>query len=663
MRTGGGDAPSPVRARRRRHAARTGIDLGEAHPHGPGLFSFPHRTACRRRGRPTLPGRRAPRRSRRDGCRCRMRPPPGEEVWDVHDQAHQVHRVDHRCGWRRHRRGGGRAVSFSPSTSRTTAPTTTTSPPTTTMAATTSTRSPSRACLARSSVVDLSGSQERVDGSPFKFRSGSTIDARTAYWNQADSYPLAIRDAGVGTRLDPCLVGGNITTPYPDTDPWERWHGRAGVQIDEPGSQVIGTTVSVEGDGIQYTRRAASWSIVGVHESDIHDDCIEDDGMQSGLVSDSLFDGCFNFLSAQGFSGYTYDGSGNQVTVQNSLVRLGDFTSVSQGPSPGHAFFFKWGQDPPELVPSNTTGHAPELAIKNTIFMADSDTAISGHQGIGMPQSQDAAGNWHDYVTDCSHNTMVWLAAGPYPETLPSCFHVTTDRSVGDRTRGGVAGDAPGHSRSADPTLTSMLTRSTSTQPTTRMSVSGLWSASLALRSPGDQVALAQRLDGEVEAGRGDLGPHLVGSVAGAQRVAEVLDEHVGLARPRPRRARRAWPRPGAGAGRPRRSRRPARHIGPRWSRARPDRPGGAARSSTRRGRTSGSRASGSGSRCSSSCTRSASPASRSRARPWTSIGSDPSTPRMRAFGRAWARRVVTSAGPQPRSSTSSDSRSASAPN
>ena len=313
--------------------------------------------------------------------------------------------------------------STSPSTT-TRATTATTIPPTTTTLPTAS------ACLARSSIWVLSGSQGRVDGSPFNLRPNATIDARRAYWNQANTYQLLIRDAGIATRPNPCLVGGNVTTPYPNTDPWESWHGRAGVEVDEAGSQIIGSTVSVEGDGIQYTRRSSNWTIVGVHESDIHDDCIEDDGMQSGLVSDSLFDGCYDFFSAQGFAGYTFDSSGNHVTIQNSLVRLGDFTSVSQGTSPGHAFFFKWGQDPPGLVPSNTTGHAPGLSIENTIFMADSDTAISGHQGIGMPQWQDASGIWHDYLSSCSNDTMVWLGTGPYPKTLPSCFHVTTDRSV-----------------------------------------------------------------------------------------------------------------------------------------------------------------------------------------------------------------------------------------
>ena len=310
------------------------------------------------------------------------------------------------------------------SASTTTIPATTTIPPTTTTLPTSST------CLARPSVSVLRGPQGRVDGSPFHFAANSAIDARSAYWDRPDTYQLLIRDAGPRTRPHPCLVGGTITTPYPDSDPWSSWHGRAGLAVDEADPQIIGTTISREGDGIQLTPDASNWTIVGVHLSDIHDDCIEDDGMRGGLVADSLFDGCYDFLSAQGFSGYTYDGTGRRVTIEHSLVRLGDFTSVSQGASPGHAFFFKWGQDPPGLDPSNSTGHAPELTIENTLFMADSDTTISGHQGIGMPQWQDASGAWHDYVTHCSNDTMVWLGPGRYPNPLPSCFHVTTDRSV-----------------------------------------------------------------------------------------------------------------------------------------------------------------------------------------------------------------------------------------
>jgi hypothetical protein len=269
-----------------------------------------------------------------------------------------------------------------------------------------------------------------VDGSPFNFASDATIDARRAYWSQANTYQLLLRDAGAATRPNPCLVGGNVTTPYADSDPWTRWHGRTAVTVDEADPQIFGTTISTNGDGIDFSARSKNWTVIGVHMSDIHDDCIQDDGMQSGIIADSLFDGCYNAFSAQGFADYTYDGSHNTVTIQDSLVRLGDFTSVSQGPSPGHAFFFKWGQDPPGLVPSNTTGHAPALSIKNTIFMADSNTAISGHQGLGLPQWRDASGVWHDYLSSCSNDTMVWLGRGPYPHPLPSCFHVTTDRSV-----------------------------------------------------------------------------------------------------------------------------------------------------------------------------------------------------------------------------------------
>jgi hypothetical protein len=336
-------------------------------------------------------------------------------------------------------------MSSSTSTTRRAATTTTIPPTSTTLPA-------SSACLARSSVKVLSGAQARVDGSPFHFATNGAINARRAYWNGAHSYQLLLRDAGPHRRPKPCLVGGFITTPYPDSDPWTAWHGRAGIGVDEAGSQIIGTTVSKEGDGIQLTENASNWSVVGVHLSDIHDDCIEDDGMQGGLVADSLFDGCYDFFSAQGFSGYTFDGSGRNVTIEDSLVRLGDFASVSQGVSPGHAFFFKWGQDPPGLQPSNTTGHAPDLTIKNTIFMADSNTAISGHQGIGMPQWQDASGVWHDYLTSCSNNTMVWLGPGPYPGHLPSCFHVTTDRSVW--TDAVAAWLAAHHTAQAQPPMT-----------------------------------------------------------------------------------------------------------------------------------------------------------------------------------------------------------------
>jgi len=75
----------------------------------------------------------------------------------------------------------------------------------------------------------------------------------------------------------------------------------------------------------------------------------------------------------------------------------------------GHAQFFKW--DP----------LATKLALHDNVFMV-AEVGNSGTGAMGIP----------DTLTDCSNTVMVWLGAGPYPTSLPSCFTVTTDRAVWD---------------------------------------------------------------------------------------------------------------------------------------------------------------------------------------------------------------------------------------
>jgi len=217
-----------------------------------------------------------------------------------------------------------------------------------------------------------------------------------------------------------------VTTPYPDSDSWDQWHDRTGILSEEPGTQILGTSVSAEGDALDFESQATDWSVRGVHLSDIHDDCVQDDEMNSGVIDDSFFDGCYSGISAMGWTGNAYDGTGHTITISNSLIRLADMASVSSGTSPGHSGFFKFAAEPADGI--SAQGHAPDLVITNTVFEADSNTDIGD---MGLPKWKDSqTGAWVDYLKSCSNNTMVWLGTGSYPKPLPSCFKVTTDPQV-----------------------------------------------------------------------------------------------------------------------------------------------------------------------------------------------------------------------------------------
>jgi hypothetical protein len=276
-------------------------------------------------------------------------------------------------------------------------------------------------CLSRTNIRVLSGSQGQLDGERQAIAANQTIDARNAVWDDPISYQVLIRDNLLGLSSNVCFAGGSVSTPYPDSDSWDLWHNRTGILSEEPSTQILGSSVSTEGDALDFESQATNWTVRGVHLRDIHDDCVQDDEMNSGLIDDSFFDGCYSGISAMGFAGNIFDGTGNTITISNSLIRLADMASVSSGTSPGHSGFFKFAGH------MSTEGHSPALVINNTVFEADSNTDIGD---MGIPAWQDASGVWHTYLTSCSNNTMVWLGTGPYPKTLPSCFKVTTDGSV-----------------------------------------------------------------------------------------------------------------------------------------------------------------------------------------------------------------------------------------
>ncbi|HEY6059917.1 MAG TPA: Ig-like domain-containing protein, partial [Gemmatimonadales bacterium] len=115
----------------------------------------------------------------------------------------------------------------------------------------------------------------------------------------------------------------------------------------------------------------------------------------------SFFDGCSTGMSARPYATLD-DGSGNLVLVQNSLFRLQDMDQGYQ--VPGHGGFFKWAEV------------GPQVALYNNVYRADSPSDLGGHT-LGPPQGK---------LRDCANNVMIWLGAGPFPETLPGCFTLLT---------------------------------------------------------------------------------------------------------------------------------------------------------------------------------------------------------------------------------------------
>ncbi len=70
-----------------------------------------------------------------------------------------------------------------------------------------------------------------------------------------------------------------------------------------------------------------NFTVRGAYVTNNHDDCFQNDGMKSGTIEESLFDGCYVSFSTRGYG----SGTTNTVTIRNNLVRLQAFPTYYGG--------------------------------------------------------------------------------------------------------------------------------------------------------------------------------------------------------------------------------------------------------------------------------------------------------------------------------------------
>jgi hypothetical protein len=260
----------------------------------------------------------------------------------------------------------------------------------------------------------LSGETIRLEGEQStRFRElalepGTVIDARGASWSSA---VVGDRPINMGGGPDICWQGGTITGEYPTSDTWERMHDTNALNVEDPHTTIVGVRVHNYGDAIDLDDAAADFIVRGVWLTQIRDDCIENDQYNTGLLEDSLLDGCYTALSARrNSSDSTTQGGDNLWTIRNSLIRMEPMETVYKGTAPGNGKFWKWDKD----------GVGVDMALHDNIWRAD-QPPTSGDYSLPI-----------DYLRSCSNNVMIWLGDGPFPGKLPPCFTITTDPTVWD---------------------------------------------------------------------------------------------------------------------------------------------------------------------------------------------------------------------------------------
>lgn len=278
---------------------------------------------------------------------------------------------------------------------------------------------PSFECLGERSVTQVVGDYDSRFTVRYPPRRG--VDARAARFY----IPETTTRSGVwllGSTPGVCWTGGFITSDFPLSASWSdlKKKNHAGIGFQHRDFELSGLYIFNVHDGIR-PRIRDHFEIRHVWLDYIRDDCIENDYQSSGLVYDSLFDGCNTFLSTRpGKSMTNTDGRTSRIDLDRVLVRLepqphpnkessrNAASSVRvDGTVYGHGNMFK------------THGAGPRVTIKNSIFLAQI-RGMNRRNSLSFPN-----------VGECSNNVIVWLGSGPYPGQYPRhCFQITTDVEV-----------------------------------------------------------------------------------------------------------------------------------------------------------------------------------------------------------------------------------------
>jgi hypothetical protein len=275
-------------------------------------------------------------------------------------------------------------------------------------------------------VIELAGDHGFEQFHWFAPADSMGFDGRGARW-QFQTYPTPrsadpVRITGGGQ--DACFVGGLIEGSNPTAAGWaELYEQSNGAAFAFGGDQPLrsfvldGIRIDNVWDGIRPRAHADDFVIRNVWVSDARDDCIENDHYISGVIEDSLLDGCHMAISARNPRDPESYG-GHVLTIENSLIRLKPFPKPREAMlrrhawarDPGHGMFFKWSR------------YSMKVRLHDNIFMLEQ-----------LPNNQPWAIELPPALS-CSNNVLVWLGPGD-PGPVPDCFAVVRDRSVWERAR------------------------------------------------------------------------------------------------------------------------------------------------------------------------------------------------------------------------------------
>jgi hypothetical protein len=239
---------------------------------------------------------------------------------------------------------------------------------------------------------------------------GTVIDAREANFTVANSrnrapvpdmtcevgqlltnpYPVVVRNCP-GVRF----VGGLFDGEVPMTSGWrETYCNSAALLLRDGSSKSLVEEIRVRRawDGVRFAEGCDDFTLRSSWLSDIRDDAVENDYLQSGTIEDCLFDGCFSGISVDP-ADRSGTGADRSLAVYRCLIRMQPFPS-ERGISHGSPF--------------KTSDSSPVLKVI--------DTAIALSAPNMRFRRLERA--WAK-LAESRNNLLLWLPEGALPEGFP----------------------------------------------------------------------------------------------------------------------------------------------------------------------------------------------------------------------------------------------------
>lgn len=237
---------------------------------------------------------------------------------------------------------------------------------------------------------------------------------------QRQAYPVMINGPDGG-----CWAGGRIVGTNDRELTWAKIYHKGGNSAAlSLGNDASTTNFAVAGlrihnawDGVRIGKHGAGFVIRNVWITYNRDDCVENDHKKPGLISNSLFDGCFMGFSSRNPKS-SYNGSRNVWTIEKTLVRLQPMPGPYKEGKVAHGFFFKWEKAGPKL-----------RLIDNIFYVQQGAT-----ENLKTDPFEDLARN-PGVLRESSGNVIVWAGAGAYRWPVPKGFTVTEDEGIWDNAK------------------------------------------------------------------------------------------------------------------------------------------------------------------------------------------------------------------------------------